>query len=175
MKDSLKEFIRDNREAFDDQEPSPKTWTRIEAALSQARGSFWNSLVMWRAAAAVFLGLAVYAFVARGPVAPSRKSELANLQVEFRDLESFYNSEIDSKVALIDSFEGAEEVEQFTQDYEKLDAMYQVLKEEMKVHPSQKVKDALVLNLLIRIDLLNQQLNRLDKTFGGEKKKEVSA
>ena len=41
--------------------------------------------------------------------------------------------------------------------------MYQVLKEEMKIHPGQKVKDALVLNLLIRIDLLNQQLHKIEK------------
>jgi hypothetical protein len=40
--------------------------------------------------------------------------------------------------------------------------MYHVLKEEMKSHPSQKVKDALVLNLLVRIDLLNQQLHKIE-------------
>jgi hypothetical protein len=41
--------------------------------------------------------------------------------------------------------------------------MYQVLKLEMEKRPSADVKDALVLNLLVRIDLLNQQLNKLDK------------
>jgi hypothetical protein len=41
--------------------------------------------------------------------------------------------------------------------------MYLVLKEEMKTRPSQKVKDALVLNLLVRIDLLNQHLQRLEE------------
>jgi hypothetical protein len=33
----------------------------------------------------------------------------------------------------------------------------------MDKRPSTDVKDALVLNLLVRIDLLNQQLNKLDK------------
>jgi hypothetical protein len=33
----------------------------------------------------------------------------------------------------------------------------------MRQRPSQDVKDALVLNLLVRIDLLNQQLNKLDR------------
>jgi len=41
--------------------------------------------------------------------------------------------------------------------------MYLVLKDEMKKRPSQDVRDALVLNLLVRIDLINQQLNKLDK------------
>ena len=45
----------------------------------------------------------------------------------------------------------------------KLEAMYLVLKDEMKRRPSQDVRDALVLNLLVRIDLINQQLNKLDK------------
>jgi hypothetical protein len=50
--------------------------------------------------------------------------------------------------------------------------MYQVLKEEMKIHPSQKVKDALVLNLLVQIDLLNQELHKIEV---GEEAKEVDA
>jgi hypothetical protein len=50
--------------------------------------------------------------------------------------------------------------------------MYSVLKEEMKNHPSQKVKDALVLNLLVRIDLLNQQLHNLEEDADSKEKKE---
>jgi hypothetical protein len=50
--------------------------------------------------------------------------------------------------------------------------MYHVLKEEMKTSPSQKVKDALVLNLLIQIDLLNQQLHTIET--GEKEKKEES-
>ena len=49
----------------------------------------------------------------------------------------------------------------FTQDFKQLEAMYMILKEEMKSRPSEKVKDALVLNLLVRINLLNQQLYKL--------------
>ncbi|HEX5171206.1 MAG TPA: hypothetical protein VFW11_18645, partial [Cyclobacteriaceae bacterium] len=49
-----------------------------------------------------------------------------------------------------------------TNDFRQLEAMYLVLKEEMKIRPSKKVKDALVLNLLVRIDLLNQQLHKLE-------------
>ena len=71
-------------------------------------------------------------------------------------------SEISSKVRLIDRFEGSEGLNGFTQNFQQLDAMYMVLKEEMKNHPSAKVREALVLNLLIQIDLLNKQLDKLD-------------
>ena len=61
----------------------------------------------------------------------------------------------------------------------EISLMYLVLKEEMKNDPSQKVKDALVLNLLVRIDLLNQQLYRLENEYkskgGDEEKKEPQA
>jgi hypothetical protein len=51
-----------------------------------------------------------------------------------------------------------------------------ILKEEMKSQPSEKVKDALVLNLLVRINLLNQQLYKLDKEYGkGGKKRDEEA
>ena len=95
------------------------------------------------------------------PHAPYRADRLA--QQEFIDVESFYSAQILQKVALIRSDEAFLD-DQFTQDLEKLEAMYAVLAEEMKKHPSQRVKDALVLNMLVRIDLLNQQLQLLEES-----------
>ena len=65
---------------------------------------------------------------------------------------------------MIDDFGGSFEGEEFTQDFEKLDAMYQVLRDELKVRPTEKVRDALILNILVRIDLLNQQIQKLEDT-----------
>jgi hypothetical protein len=81
---------------------------------------------------------------------------------EFKDIETFYFSQIAEKVDQIEDYKGQEGMNGFTSDFQQLEAMYHVLKEEMKTRPSQKVKDALVLNLLIRIDLLNQQLHKID-------------
>lgn len=75
---------------------------------------------------------------------------------------------------MIREFQESEGLNGFTHDFQQLEAMYLVLKEEMKVRPSQKVKDALVLNLLVRIDLLNQQLHRLEEREeedGGEEER----
>jgi hypothetical protein len=87
------------------------------------------------------------------------------LSTEFKDLDTFYNNQIIEKAELVSQFqrEGASEVDdEITQNLKKLEAMYQVLKEEMKKRPTQDVRDALVLNLLVRIDLLNQHLRKLD-------------
>lgn len=48
--------------------------------------------------------------------------------------------------------------------------MYQVLNEEMKTRPTEKVKDALILNLLVRIDLLNQQRELEDSKWQKNKR-----
>jgi hypothetical protein len=161
MKDGLKNFIDKNRPAFDDQEPPGKVWGAIESSLQGMRQtSMWNSVSLWRAAAVLFLGLSVYFFLTR--TTPGLRKEGTLSQVEFIDLESFYSSQIAEKVALINDIDASGDSDPFTQDFQKLDAMYQVLREEMKNHPSEKVKDALVLNLLVRIDLLNQQIKKLE-------------
>lgn len=170
MKDSLKEFIHQNRDSFDDKVPAEKVWRSIATNLPSSRTiTFWNSVSVWRAAAILFMSLSVYVFLT-GSQSPIHRKEVAKLQGEFFDLDVYYNSEITEKVALINGFDDQSKADQFTQDFQKLDAMYQVLKEQMKIQPTQKVKDALILNLLIRIDLLNQQIYKLEDTSKKEKK-----
>ncbi len=161
MKDRLKDFIDKNRDEFDDKEPSERVWARVAADLRQGvPGKRWmTSVSIWRAAAILFFGISVYLFTSN---TSTPKREVSKLQTEFKDLESFYGDQIAEKVAFIDKLETGYEDDQFTQDVQKLDAMYEVLREEMKTSPSEKVKDALILNMLIRIDLLNQQIKKLE-------------
>src|SRR5690606_27138720 len=92
------------------------------------------------------------------------KHQTAQLQGEFRNLEKFYADQIAEKVEWISDSRDVFEEDQFAQDFEKLDAMYQVLLEQMKTNPTEQVKDALVLNMLVRIDLLNQQIQKLEES-----------
>lgn len=158
MKESLENFIRQNKAAFDDKEPSERVWTKISNRLFNTH-SLWNSVTVWRAAAVILFGACVYLLI---PKAGEKNDRLA--MNEFKDIESFYISQISEKVDLLKEFEGSDSgLNGYTSDFQQLEAMYQVLKEEMKSRPSQKVKDALVLNLLIRIDLLNKQLHKLER------------
>lgn len=161
MKDELEDFIHQNRPGFDDKEPSDKVWKNIERSVTFSRKTFWNSVGLWRAAALVFMALSIYLLI---PRAESRQKNEMTLN-EFRDVEAFYIQQISEKTDLIDKFQRSEGLNGFTQDFRQLEAMYMVLKEEMKNRPSEKVKDALVLNLLVRIDLLNQQLHKLEKKY----------
>ena len=165
MKDQVENFIRQNREAFDDKEPSEDVWASISKRLF-SNSSLWNSLTAWRAAAVLLLGACIY--VSAPTVVDNRDKNIA--LSEFTDIETFYFSQISEKVDQIKESRGKETgLNGFTHDFQQLDAMYEVLKEDMKARPSQKVKDAMVLNLLIRIDLLNQQLQRIDEVEQMEK------
>jgi hypothetical protein len=168
MKNQLEDFIGQNKAAFDNKQPADKNWTKISNQLFASR-SIWNSVSVWRAAAVILLGVCIYLAV---PELQERKESAMALN-EFRDIESFYINEIANKVGQIEDQRGPENgLNGFTHDFKQLDAMYQVLKEEMKMHPRQKVKDALVLNLLVQIDLLNQQLHIIGI---GEKPKAIDA
>jgi len=154
---NLDDFIRKNRNAFDDREPSEKVWRGVEEMLPvRPERSWWNSAPLWRAAAIILLGVCIYLLV---PKQTTRADVALN---EFADIEQFYVQQISEKTQLIDEFRKDDGLNGFTTDFRQLEAMYMVLKEEMRNRPSQKVKDALVLNLLVRIDLLNQQLHKLD-------------
>jgi len=157
--DQLDDFIRKNRSDFDDKEPSGNVWNNIEASMNFGSASFLNSLALWRAAAVVFMVLSAYLLVPKSFFTSYKSDVAAN---EFRDVEAFYFQQISEKVELIDGFKKNEGLNGFTQDFKQLEAMYMILKEEMRTRPSQKVKDALVLNLLVRINLLNQQLQKLE-------------
>ncbi|HEY3403718.1 MAG TPA: hypothetical protein VGK59_10050 [Ohtaekwangia sp.] len=166
-KDKLEDFIHQNRESFDDQQPSDRVWKNIEGSVNFSKSGIWNSVTLWRAAAVIFMALSAYLLIPKG--SSSVPTEDIALK-EFNDVESFYVEQISAKVELIDEFQRNEGLNGFTQDFQQLEAMYMVLKEEMRTSPSQKVKDALVLNLLVRIDLLNQQLHKLEKEYGKDSK-----
>jgi hypothetical protein len=177
MSDRLKDFIDENRNAFDDKEPSEKVWKNIENSVFQksVRPQWYNSLTLWRAAAVIFMGLSLYLLMPKNQVQQKQiASENEVVLKEFTDVENFYVQQISEKVQLIDGFDRHEGMNGFTKDFQQLEAMYNVLREEMKTHPSQKVKDALVLNLLVQIDLLNQHLHKLEKESKPESSEEKS-
>lgn len=165
MKQRLEDFIGQNREAFDDKEPGADVWRKVARELPSPHRRIWNNVVLWRAAAILFMGLSLYLWLPKDRVDAGADMQALS---EFRDVEDFYIQQISEKVRLIDTFERSEGLNGFTRDMHQLEAMYMVLKEEMQASPSKKVRDALVLNLLVRIDLLNQQLYRLDSRETGD-------
>ena len=161
-KDNLKNYIDNNRQSFDDSEPSAELWNKINSQLPKQRDFSW----VWKLAAAIFFCTSLYLLSDKlndkpEPDVLAAKEKLAN---DFGDVESYYFQIISQKRDLIYQYDSAGTLNEvdFEQDMQKLDAMYQVLKDELKTNPSKKVVDALVLNLLVRIDVLNEKIEDLE-------------
>lgn len=165
MNDELEDFVKTNRAAFDDKEPSTRMWETVAASLPRRRLSLWNNTAVWRVAAMLSMVLSGYLLWPKAVAV--KQGEVA--MKEFTEAEAFYVSQISQRVEMIHEFPREDGLNGFTHDFHQLEAMYSVLREEMKTRPSNKVKDALVLNLLVRIDLLNQQLHKLEQEHNGDK------
>lgn len=161
MKDELQDFIEQNRSAFDTKEVPEKVWLNVSQNLF-GRQAFWQPIRYWQAAAVVFFALSSFLFL-QGKVGVAQQASMK----EFRATEAFYTEQISEKMKMIHSV-NANDLNGFTQDFQQLEAMYMVLKEEMNQKPSEKVKDALILNLIIRINLLNKQLHEVEESAKDE-------
>lgn len=170
MNDDLKDFIRNNREAFDHREPDPGIWERIQNDVQNApdikpAGSGRNLWPhFWRAAAILLFGLSVYLFATRGQVV-QKGDAMADLPSEIVEAEAFYTAEIARKRQLIASYtlNEPELKNQFSQELEYLDSLYANLKQELDTVQNQRVMDAMILNLQTRIEILNRQLGILQQ------------
>ena len=149
--DNLENFIRKNRGRFDDERPSEKVWKNIIRELPVKRQNMW-----WKVAAIFFFFTTLLLTYQEYSTIEASGEELA-------ELEQYYFNQIDYKKSLVSNREGGEEVlPGLEQDLQKLDAMYMVLKDEWNRKPSKQVLEALTLNLLVRLDLLNRQLELME-------------
>ncbi|UII30318.1 hypothetical protein LVD17_18660 [Fulvivirga ulvae] len=174
MSDQFEKFIRDNRHEFDNDEPTNRVWESVYKKLGSAAGRQYNWL--WKAASILFFITSSVMFYQLNYGSDDRPIAFNKEKVndEFLSVESFYFQKISEKKELIYDFEESniKVDEAFEQDLQKLDAMYEVLKDELKNNPSKKVVDALILNLLVRVDILNKELQELEDYASKNKKEE---
>lgn len=162
----LETFVKANRQEFDQAVPGNQVWPAIDQEIfPTSKPWFRQELWLWRAASVVLFMVSLFLYQ---NTSNSGQQQLAINNHEFDQVEGYYVSEISEKRDQIESFQREDlEVDQaYEVDLQRLDAMYEVLKEELIKNPSKEVKDALTLNLLIRIDLLNNQLQAIEELEG---------
>jgi hypothetical protein len=159
----LENFIKNNKAAFDTLSVPSTSWKKIETHI-QDNTRWLAPIRYWQAAAVLFFGLSVYLWTQQPSSIIQRQASK-----EFADAEAFYTQQISEKVSMINASANGNEI--FTRDFQQLEAMHVMLKEELKQRPSDKVRDAIILNLLVQINLLNLQLQQTDE---GKKVDKVS-
>ncbi len=183
---NLERFVRDNREAFDQMEPSPALWDKIGASLGdQARPNKTRvvrmSRVRWAVAATLLLALAGtlgYMFFNQqseevrssqfaGREQPVVEDPLVQqIDPQYAKLVSQFTEVIESKQSELRKIEKDDPVlyQKFSGDIHKLDSAYHVLRGTLNANPNtEQLLQAMISNLQLQIDLLNQQLTVIKK------------
>lgn len=181
---NLERFVRDNREAFDHMEPAPMLWDKIGATLGeqpQLKNSrvVRMSLVRWAVAATLFLALAGtlgYMLFLKdsgegGRLQVAGGSEhvdplVSQIDPQYAKLVSQFTEVIETKQTELRKIEKDDPAlyQQFSGDIQKLDSAYHVLRGTLNANPNtEQLLQAMISNLQLQIDLLNQQLTVIKK------------
>ncbi len=174
MSNKLKNFISDNRKAFDDEVPADKVWENIEASFTEKKEKQFilAPLYKWGMAAAAVLLIAsgIYFFVIKEP---GQKIVTASTQTEIEKLAPEYAPQMNQFVKMIDTKqeelkllakEQPELYQQFTTAINQLDSSYNTLKNQLSATPNREMLlEAMIQNLQLQLNVLNQQLNIINQ------------
>lgn len=162
MDNSLEKFIRTNRAAFDDQDPSEEVWSRISAQ-RQSKGTGWQGL-FWKVAAVLLLLSTSYLIIDKNLSSSDQAINPNRQNSDFAQVEIYYSSIITNKKQELVKVADPTLRRSFLMELERLDEQYDQLKKTYhKQQASDMLTDAMINNLKIRIEILNKQLRILSE------------
>ncbi|SNT11787.1 hypothetical protein SAMN05421640_2356 [Ekhidna lutea] len=168
MGDQLEKFIMENREVFDDATPSENVWKGIDNDLSKKR-SIWPTV--WKVAAMLFMASTIFLMIDRN----AEVEEGPYLSEEFNQAEDYYVKLISQRKQEIKAQLTPEQQEQFLVEIDQLDSMYVELKKTYQTNASNdRVMDAMINNLQLRLDILNKQLDILQNIKNQNNENDIS-
>jgi hypothetical protein len=192
MSNGLEQFMRDNRDQFDSEEPGEQIWKNLEQELTaeeptkQKQASQGGIIKMlkilrWSAAAAILIlaGIGIYSLLnnrpTNGAVAdnqPAKETPAVNDRL-LKEINPGYAKEVMQFTQLIELKQNElKEIEKenpnlyktFVADINKLDSSYKALKKELPENPNrEQLLEAMMENLRLQTEILNQQLSIINQ------------
>ncbi|MFK7969367.1 MAG: hypothetical protein AB8F95_03320 [Bacteroidia bacterium] len=177
MSDKLEQYIRNHREELDLEVPdADRLWTGIEAQLPAApvakvkRPTWREPLLRWAASllVAVSIGTGWNLVQSPGPIGPMDESAevtASGLPSEFANMEAYYRDEIEQHRSELVAYheEGISLDDRFSVDLDQLQTDYRALQQELQLSEnSEAVIDAMVQNLTMQLNIVQQQLRILE-------------
>jgi uncharacterized protein involved in exopolysaccharide biosynthesis len=187
----LEQFIDDNRDQFDSDEPGEQVWKKLaekipNAKKQQPKGSrvIMLKILRWSAAAAILVlaGLGVYSLFNNRTTPPAHDTAQQTVRHDepatesdpiFKEINPTYAKEVYHFTQLIELKQNElKEIEKehpnlykkFTSDIDKLDSSYNALKKELPVNPNrEQLLEAMIENLRLQTEILNQQLSIINE------------
>lgn len=175
--DKLKNYISENKEAFDIHEPSEDLWSKIDHKLSTPSQNKEipftpKRWLNWRIAASIVVLLSI-GFLAGKYFNPvNENKEIINLSSKYGSEVIQYASFIEKKKKQLNSYaEAAPELMlDFNEDLEELNGSFEALKNDLPNNPNQQeLLERMIDNLEWQMQLLDQQLDIIKEKAGEEK------
>lgn len=163
----LEKFINENRSSFDELDAPAQLWNKISNEIKQKPKSFTLSsgMILRIAATAVFL-IGIGYFAGKYGKSTAENSDLVALNPSYAKQVVQYSSFVNDKREAIENLKisSPELIDQFQKDWIQLDQSYQTLKSELPNNPNQEeLVKAMIQNLQWQLEILNQQLEILEK------------
>ena len=161
--DKLEKFVGEHRQEFDTEEPRIQVWDQIKSQLDGSKVISMNRYSwVWKAAAVFLFGLSSYLLIEKQMT--SNNQEVAQTgevqKFALSEIEMHYTSIIEQKRVEILKL-GADHpslIQNFQNDVGALDSLYSELQVEFRETNNERVLDAMINNLKLRIDILNYQM-----------------
>ncbi len=176
MSKRFEDFIKNNRGEFDEVEPSADLWSKIEQSLNLSEElpkksvtkTFSLAFVL-RVAASVILvmgiGFGVYLQSQKGQKG-QKGIDLAAINPEYAKQQLHYASLVETKLTELRSVASTDPqlYKEFSAEIAKMDSTYKRLNNDLATSPNQeRVLRAMIRNLQIQTEVLNQQLNVIEQ------------
>lgn len=191
MEDRLKDFVSEHRDDFDVYEPRPELWQEICHQLPAKQKeetkvikfsfgesfSFSGNMAFMRVAAAILLliGCGLTLWITKQnttdgnyTIAAANQPAINKIAPELAEVEAYYTSQLKDKREELSEYDmkvlGLDEKKDIDREIARLDSSYIQLKKQLLTTPNtDKVMNAMIQNLQIRIEVLNRQLEVLQK------------
>ncbi len=154
--DKLENYIQTNRDELDNLNPSESLWQKIEVKLDT--GPTNKRIIYWQVAAVLFFVLSLGLLF--NNYRSGNDTNLIAEEAEFNNTERYYFDLIHDKESLLTSYleQFPKLTHEFKNDLAELGKNYQKLKVEFERTRSEEVLNALIMNLRLQQNLLNNQL-----------------
>ena len=179
--DKLEQFVSDNRPEFDYPEPGEHVWENINGRLRPVPRLNWRRAFMQAAAViAVFIASwLIHDLVNKGQrdgqVAFTEQGERTPdpSMVELMEAEVFYSAKINTAKEEIYRLSGQDSrlMDVLNYDLDELEQVFEELKGDLRDNSdNQEVIEAMIQNYRIKLEILEEMLNQLNRSGESDKK-----
>lgn len=170
MSKRLEDFIKTNKEEFDDLEPREELWDKIEQNLQltaepkkrEAKTFSLGFVLRVAASVIVVMGICFTMYLRN----QKQGVDLAAINPTYAKEQVHYASLVESKRTELKEMAKADPqlYKEFSNEIAKMDSMYRKLNRDLRTSPNQElVLRAMIRNLQVQAEVLNQQLSVVEE------------